>query len=110
MAGTRRELQALCELLRALADATRLRILAELDGGPLSVKELCRRLRVSQPTVSHHLGILRLHGFVSARRNGKEMHYSLRTAPLAAVAKTGRRLTGRPAVQIGPLVMALRKG
>ena len=41
------------------------------------VTQLCRRLRAPQPTVSHHLGLLRVHGLVRARRAGKLVYYSV---------------------------------
>ena len=45
----------------------------------MNVGQLCSRLRVCQPTISHHLGLLRLGDLVMARREGKEVFYSLRS-------------------------------
>ncbi len=70
-------------LYQALADATRLRILAllaETPGGPggeLCVCHIHASLGVSQPTVSRHLAYLRKAGLVAARRGGVWMHYRL---------------------------------
>ena len=62
----------------ALADANRVQLLWELrDGRELCVDELAKKLKLRQPTVSHHLGILRLHRFVTSRREGKRVFYSL---------------------------------
>jgi DNA-binding transcriptional ArsR family regulator len=44
----------------------------------MNVGQLCSHLRVGQPTVSHHLGLLRMGDLVLARRDGKEVFYSLR--------------------------------
>jgi ArsR family transcriptional regulator len=64
-------------MLRTLSDPTRLRLLAELQDGELSVSALCDRLRLAQPTVSHHLGRLRTARLVANRRDGKQVFYSL---------------------------------
>jgi len=73
----------LVSLYQALADATRLRILAILadtpggPGGELCVCHLHASLGVSQPTTSRHLAYLRKAGLVEARRDGVWMHYRL---------------------------------
>ena len=77
MAKQDRQAQALAQFFRVLGDATRLRILQALRKGELNVSQLCRLLRLPQPTVSHHLGILRMGQMVSSRRSGKEIFYSL---------------------------------
>jgi DNA-binding transcriptional ArsR family regulator len=69
--------QELCRLFRALSDETCLRLLLALRGGEQHVTELCKKLRLPQPTVSHHLGLLRMHGLVKNRRKGKLVYYSL---------------------------------
>jgi len=59
-------------LFRALGDPARLRIfrlLAEA-GTPVCVCDLVARIGLSQPTVSHHLRVLREAGLVTARRKG----------------------------------------
>ena len=78
-----RHAASLVSLYQALADATRLRILAilaETPGGPggeLCVCHIHAGLNVSQPTVSRHLAYLRKAGLVAARREGVWMHYRL---------------------------------
>jgi ArsR family transcriptional regulator, arsenate/arsenite/antimonite-responsive transcriptional repressor len=67
-------------LLKALADATRLRILALLVGGEICVCEIHGALKLPQPTVSRHLAYLRRSGLVATRREGLWVHYRL--APL----------------------------
>lgn len=64
-------------MLRTLSDPTRLRLLTVLQDGELSVSALCDRLRLAQPTVSHHLGRLRTARLVANRREGKQVFYSL---------------------------------
>jgi ArsR family transcriptional regulator len=67
-------------LFKALADATRLRILALLVGGEVCVCEIHGALKLPQPTVSRHLAYLRRSGLVATRREGLWVHYRL--APL----------------------------
>lgn len=63
---------------KALADETRQTIMRHLCCQWLSVNEVVARLgSVSQPTVSHHLNILREAGLVHTRREGKHVFYSL---------------------------------
>jgi ArsR family transcriptional regulator len=64
-------------LFKALADATRLRILALLVGGEVCVCELHGALKLPQPTVSRHLAYLRRSGLVATRRDGLWVHYRL---------------------------------
>lgn len=75
-----KDLDALTTVYGALADPTRLRILALLTDGEVCVCDIHASLGVPQPTASRHLAYLRRTGLVSARRSGVWMHYSL--APL----------------------------
>ena len=65
----------LTPLFAALADPTRLRLLNLMAGGEVCVCYLVEVLRQSQPKISRHLAYLRKAGVVSARRDGKWMHY-----------------------------------
>jgi ArsR family transcriptional regulator, cadmium/lead-responsive transcriptional repressor len=63
---------------RALADASRLRLLELLsEEGELRVGELVERTGLSQPNVSNHLACLRWCGFVTARRDRRVAYYSI---------------------------------
>lgn len=62
---------------KALADETRQKIMALCCCRQLSVNEIVEALDISQPTVSHHLKILRVAGLVNARRRGKHVLYTL---------------------------------
>ncbi len=81
-----RDLDALTTVYGALADPTRLRILALLEDGEVCVCDIHASLGVPQPTASRHLAYLRRAGLVSARRNGVWMHYSLAPVPDPIVA------------------------
>lgn len=69
--------ERLAEVFKALADETRLRLLALLADGEVCVCHLHGSLRLPQPTVSRHLAYLRKAGLVAARRDGVWMHYRL---------------------------------
>jgi len=69
---------------KALADETRQKIMSLCCCKWLSVGEIVEALHVSQPTVSHHLGILRAADLVISRREGKQVFYSLNQDKIAA--------------------------
>jgi DNA-binding transcriptional ArsR family regulator len=64
---------------KAIADDTRQKIMSECCCCWISVGEIVEKLDppVSQPTVSHHLAILREAGLVDVREEGKQTFYSL---------------------------------
>ena len=62
---------------KALADETRQRIMSLCCCDWLSVNEIVEKTRVTQPTVSHHLAVLREAGLVRVREQGKQTFYSL---------------------------------
>lgn len=62
---------------KALADETRQKIMNLVCCQWLSVNEVVEQLNVTQPTVSHHLAILREAGLVNVREEGKQTFYSL---------------------------------
>jgi len=64
-------------LFKALADRTRLRILALLGNNEVCVCHIHDSLGLPQPTISRHLAYLRKSGLVSARRDGVWMHYQV---------------------------------
>ena len=66
------------QMCQALADPTRILILYFLAEGPHHVNELVEMLDVKQPTVSHHLKVLRDRGLVTATREGNAVLYALR--------------------------------
>ena len=71
------ELEPLVGLFRLLSDKTRLNILMLLSKGERNVTSLCEALKLPQPTVSHHLGLLRMSNVIGNRRDGKQVFYSL---------------------------------
>ncbi len=68
----------LVRFFKLLSDETRLRILYLLSqADELHVRALCELLDLSQPAVSHHLGMLRNAGIIEARRDGKHNFYHI---------------------------------
>jgi len=62
---------------KALADETRLRILKLLEVREMCVCEVMVALDLTQPTASHHLGLLESAGFVKAKKEGKWVFYKI---------------------------------
>jgi len=71
---------AVAPVFRALADATRVRILHLLGDGPLCVGDLVAVLGLSQPKVSRHLAYLRRSGLVEDEKRGLWCFYRLALA------------------------------
>jgi len=69
---------------KALADETRQKIMKLVCCQWLSVNEIVEQLDVSQPTVSHHLALLRETGLVNVREEGKQTFYSLNQERVAS--------------------------
>jgi ArsR family transcriptional regulator, arsenate/arsenite/antimonite-responsive transcriptional repressor len=65
------------DVFKALADRTRLRILALLGNNEVCVCHIHDSLALPQPTVSRHLAYLRHAGLVDVRRDGVWMHYRI---------------------------------
>jgi DNA-binding transcriptional ArsR family regulator len=99
---TEQDLEQLTALFRLLSDRTRLNILILLAGGERNVTNLCGALALPQPTVSHHLGLLRMNNIIGCRRSGKQVFYGLNGR--IDVASTGALEIGveRFSVRIGP--------
>jgi ArsR family transcriptional regulator, arsenate/arsenite/antimonite-responsive transcriptional repressor len=70
-------LRVLRQIMGACADDTRLRIISVLSSGELSVSQICFLLDTNQPTVSKHLGKLRLLKIVFDKRQGNQVYYKL---------------------------------
>jgi ArsR family transcriptional regulator len=62
---------------KAIADETRQKIMKICCCEWISVTEIVEHLNVTQPTVSHHLAILREAGLVNVREVGKQTFYQL---------------------------------
>ena len=69
---------------KALADETRQKIMGECCCCWMSVNEIVEKVHVSQPTVSHHLAILREADLVNVREEGKQTFYALNQRRVAS--------------------------
>lgn len=65
------------EFCKALADETRQRILEMLLDGEMRVSDIVDAFTMSQPTISHHLSILKQFGLVNSRKEGKQVFYAI---------------------------------
>jgi len=71
------------EFAKAIADETRQKIMAICCCELLSVNDIVEKTNVAQPTVSHHLKILKTAGLVRSERNGKQVLYTLNQERMA---------------------------
>jgi DNA-binding transcriptional ArsR family regulator len=79
---------------KALADPTRIRILnllAQSDEA-LCVCDIVEHFPLGQPTISHHLKVLRAARFVTAERRGTFMYYQLNRNCVGAFPEAARRI------------------
>lgn len=79
----------MAELFRTLGDASRVRILAMLAGGPTHVGALAEAADISESAVSHHLRYLRQMRLVRARKDGRYVYYELDDDHVADLFRCG---------------------
>jgi len=72
-------------LMKTLSNTARLMILCQLVEGERSVAELEKNLDTKQPNVSQQLARLRMEGYVTTRREGRTIYYSLADQRVASV-------------------------
>lgn len=78
------------DILKVLADETRLSVVRQLMQGPGHVSEINERIQVEKTLLSHHLKVLRDAGIVVSQRNGKAVLYRL--APEVESKRRGKGL------------------
>jgi ArsR family transcriptional regulator, arsenate/arsenite/antimonite-responsive transcriptional repressor len=87
---TAEQATALAGAFKALADPVRLRLLsliASHAGGEACVCDLTGEFDVSQPTISHHLKVLRETGLLTSERRATWVYYRVQPGALAALAQ-----------------------
>ncbi|AEV30558.1 MAG TPA: ArsR family transcriptional regulator [Sphaerochaeta sp.] len=84
------EVLGLSELFHVLADETRTKILFLLSKQELCVCDLAYLLEMSSPAISHHLRLLKMRHLVRARREGKQVFYTLDDEHVLALIKTSQ--------------------
>lgn len=79
------ELNENADVIKALGDPTRLKIIHLLKHGELCVCKINEALEKPQPTISHHLNILKKAGFLKWRKEGVWIHYSLSNSKITEI-------------------------
>jgi len=98
-------------LLQAIADPARLSILRQLSvEGPVCACEFTGCCSVGQPTVSHHLRVLRSAGWVASERRGTWIYYSLRPEAVARFGELAGEMAVGPARPASALSAAAPAG
>ena len=69
------DIRRLTKLFKALSDETRQRIFELLCGEEMNVTDICEEFQTTQPTISHHLNILKNCELVDTRKDGKMVYY-----------------------------------
>ena len=96
-------------LLQAAADPTRLAMLRQLSGdGPVCACDLDGGREISQPTISHHLKVLREAGWIRGERRGTWIWYSLRPEAIARFRYLASSIEPPDPGAIGQLTAGLR--
>ncbi|HEY9061386.1 MAG TPA: autorepressor SdpR family transcription factor [Pseudobacteroides sp.] len=68
------------ETFKALSDATRREIMNMLKQGRMTAGDIAARFSMTQPTVSHHLSVLKDAGLIIDRKEGKFIYYELNSS------------------------------
>ncbi|MCF8303584.1 MAG: metalloregulator ArsR/SmtB family transcription factor [Bacteroidales bacterium] len=77
------KLESAASKLRAIAHPMRIAILELLnDNNKMSVTDIYKKLNIEQASASHHLNILKNKGVLVSKRDGKKIHYSLKSNTL----------------------------
>jgi ArsR family transcriptional regulator len=82
------EAEQVAPLMKALADPVRLRLMslvASHEGGEACVCDLNDAFNLTQPTISHHMKVLRAAGLVDREKRGVWVYYRIRPQALAAI-------------------------
>jgi len=82
------DVQALLAFFKAMANESRLRIVGLLAERERSVQELAELLDLKEPTVSHHLAVLKDLGVVTSRPEGVVRWHALKPDAIAGIAKS----------------------
>jgi ArsR family transcriptional regulator len=112
-------MQRLLLIFKALSEETRIRILVLLREEELCVCDITMALKMTQPNISFHLGMLKEAGLIKDRKNGRWMYYSLDESDMFTrflLMGLFERISEKPPVIIkknrtcAPQAQMLRKG
>lgn len=71
------KIEDVVSICKALGDENRIRIVQMLIDGEMCACDLLEKLKITQPTLSHHMKILTQIQLVNVRKDGRWMHYSI---------------------------------
>jgi len=63
------------QIFQALSDRTRVEILSLIKDKEVCVADICRHFDMTQPSISHHLDILKRCGLATSEKRGREVYY-----------------------------------
>lgn len=84
--------ELLVNVLKSIANTDRLLILCHVSKAELNVSQIEKLTKISQPTLSQQLMVLRKNNVVQTRRDGKQIFYSIKDHKLVEVLKVMHRL------------------
>ncbi len=87
---TEDDLADMAELFKLFGDSTRIKILYALWQGERNVTDICAALEMNQSAISHQLKLLKTARLVTARREGKQMIYSLADDHVKTIIAMGK--------------------
>ncbi|MCX6829880.1 MAG: autorepressor SdpR family transcription factor [candidate division Zixibacteria bacterium] len=88
-------MKPLNEFFKALGDPTRRQIIQLLRERDLTPTEILEKIAVSQPTLSHHLDILKRAGLVDSEREGQFIRYSINMSIFETALEYMTKFTGK---------------
>jgi ArsR family transcriptional regulator len=84
------DLSKVVGIFKVLSDETRAKLVYLLGSREMCVCDLATVLQVTLPAISHHLRLLKAHGLVKSRREGKMMMYSLQDSHTVGIIQEAR--------------------
>ncbi len=83
------KMEKLSTLYHVFSDSVRLKIICALFDEPSNVNDLSAKLNATQSNISHHLAILKANDLVTAKKNGKQVIYSLKDEHVQMIFEMG---------------------
>ena len=94
------------QLCKVLTDAKRLQILAFLEDGRRSVREIALKLGIRPSTISQHLALMRQAGLLATERQGTTVYYSLAYPEILDACRIVQEILRRQLIAAGELALA----
>ncbi len=82
-------------LFKALGDPNRMTILELLRERDMTPSDLLQRMDIAQPTLSHHLDILKRAGLVETTRDGQFIRYSINMSVFQTIVQFAKNMSSR---------------